>query len=303
MKATEIGRFFLVFSPRFFFSETVREAFAFVAGQTICFQIREPFRNRFGSSRKKDKKKPEILGYNDRMQLMIDVGNSSASFTLFEGETVKGRLSFLHDEGIPLDSLRAFLPEEPFEAFLASVAPKKEEALLAALEKLGVKPFVLTKEIALRALPANVDSPAEVGIDLLLDALGTEERDAIIIDLGTCNKVIYKKDGMFGGVAISPGFSLAYQSIFGNAEMIPSARLSFSDAPIGKNTPDALSSGILVAGVKGLLALAEAIDPAGNTPRILTGGAASALLSLFPDWRHEPDLLATGMKRLSETLS
>lgn len=303
MKATEIGRFFLAFSTDFFFLKTVREGFVFIVSQIICFRNHEPFRNRFGSSRKKDKKKPEILGYNERMQLMIDVGNSSASFTLFQGETVKGRLSFLHDQGIPLDSLRAFLPEEPFDAFLASVAPKKEEALLAALENLGVKPTALTSEIALRALPANVDSPEEVGIDLLLDALGTEERDAIIIDLGTCNKVIYKKEGMFEGVAISPGFGLAYRSIFGNAEMIPSARLSFSDGPIGKNTPDALSSGILVAGVKGLLALAEAIDPAGNKPRILTGGAASALLALFPGWRHEPDLLATGMKRLSETLS
>ncbi|MGN1261686.1 MAG: hypothetical protein ACI4UT_01290, partial [Candidatus Enteromonas sp.] len=96
---------------------------------------------------------------------------------------------------------------------------------------------------------------------------------------------------------------LSYRSLFGNAEKIPQARVSLSHDPFGKNTPDALSSGILVAGAKGLLGLAEAIDPGRKAPRILTGGAAFPLLELFPGWRYEPDLLAAGMKRLSETLS
>ena len=237
------------------------------------------------------------------MKLMIDIGNSNASFTCFQGETVTGRLSLPHRGEDSLAKLRAFLPDEKIEAFLSSVAPKEEEKMRILLKELGIAPHVFSLEEALPFIPAHIDDPSEVGIDLLLDAFVVEEANAIIIDLGTCNKVIYKKDGCFEGVAISPGFRLSYQSIFQNAEKIPDSRVSSRLESVGKNTPDALSSGILLGGCLGLLALTDRLDPKHELPRLLTGGNARDVIALFPGFAYDPDLLARGMKRLSQSLS
>ena len=237
------------------------------------------------------------------MKLMVDIGNTSASFTCFQGETVTGRLSLPHGDEDSLAKISAFLPGRGIETFLSSVAPREEEKVRRLLKELGIAPHVFSLEETLPFIPARVDDPSEVGIDLLLDAFGTNEPSAILVDLGTCNKVIYKKDGCFEGVAISPGFRLSYQSIFQNAEKIPDSRVSSRLESVGKNTPDALSSGILLGGSLGLLALVDRLDPKHELPRFLTGGNATEAVSLFPGFAYDPDLLARGMKRLSESLS
>ena len=109
--------------------------------------------------------------------------------------------------------------------------------------------------------------------------------------------------GCFEGIAISAAFQSAYRTIFQNAEKIPDSRVSSRLESVGKNTPDALSSGILLGGCLGLLAVVDRLDPKHELPRFLTGGNATEAVSLFPGFAYDPDLLARGMKRLSESLS
>ena len=106
---------------------------------------------------------------------MVDIGNTSASFTCFQGETVTGRLSLPHGDEDSLAKISAFLSGRGIETFLSSVAPREEEKVRRLLKELGIAPHVFSLEEALPFIPARVDNPSEVGIDLLLDAFGTKD--------------------------------------------------------------------------------------------------------------------------------
>ena len=94
------------------------------------------------------------------MKLMVDIGNTSASFTCFQGETVTGRLSLPHGDEDSLAKISAFLPDRGIETFLSSVAPREEEKVRRLLKELGIAPHVFSLEETLPFIPARVDDPS-----------------------------------------------------------------------------------------------------------------------------------------------
>jgi type III pantothenate kinase len=142
-----------------------------------------------------------------------------------------------------------------------------------------------------RQLPlrVQVDSPDQVGIDRLLDAVAAGSRtgqgaSCLIVDAGTAITVDWVDDrGVFRGGAISPGLRLMGQALHDHTALLPLVALSAERAgPAlpGTSTIQAIQAGIFWTAVGGVRALiGQFIDNArlSNPQIFLTGGDAGLL--------------------------
>jgi len=234
----------------------------------------------------------------------VDLGNSAAKAALLDGAVV--RLPAPTDPrdavawgGVAAEliaAIRADAQRAGEEATLrvASVVPAGAEALRAA-----VKSSDLTIEFVSAAdvpLELALTPPAQIGIDRLLSAwLAYKEygastgRGAIAVTLGTAlTLTCVDRGGRLIGGAITPSPVLASRALASGAAALPLVAIYDESpdlaGPIGANTAEALSAGIL-RGARGALTalIAESIeemsrrDPGAPTPAVvLSGGAALA---------------------------
>jgi len=266
--------------------------------------------------------------------LAIDVGTSRAKFGWFApparctSETVPNQL--------PVAAPRLRLPDDTFccqhrgapvadfaqqvtewlhaisanapQVVLASVNAEGSAAVAVALEEIAFSARVLVGSELPIAM--EVDEPARVGIDRLLNAVAVNRlreanSPAIIVDMGTATTVdLVDARGAFQGGAILPGLALAASSLHTGTTSLPS--ISPSDlvrcqTGVGKSTQQAISSGLywgLVGAVCELVERMTASCP--HAPQLfLTGGDASQfadeLAARLGSFRHVPHLVLAGI--------
>ena len=133
-------------------------------------------------------------------------------------------------------------------AILSSVVPSLTRIWSKiCLDVFLTKPLVVGPHLK-TGLPINADHPNEVGSDLVADAVGALHRygpACVIVDLGTANKVILlDKEGAFSGVSIGPGFKISIDALVENTAALPEVSLLPPKSVIGRNTEDAMNSGM-----------------------------------------------------------
>lgn len=235
--------------------------------------------------------------------IALEIGNTSVQLAVrIAGETVLS-MTFPAEvlERAPHLLLDALAPYPVADAWVSSVAPSKTASLESALAAQGYRCKEITRADLAPFLGVDVEEGVEVGIDLLLDCFALEQPGAIVVDLGTCNKLILKENGAFAGVAIAPGFAMGAKAIGLGTELVSvDAEMKLPRSEVGKNTPDALASGLLLLPAEGFLSLADRLDPGHRLPRFLTGGAAMRLAPLFPGFACVPSLALRGLLRLAD---
>ena len=176
-----------------------------------------------------------------------------------------------------------------------------------ALRKItGIQALVLGPRIR-TGLNIRLDDPSAVGADLVAGAVGAltkYEPPVIVIDLGTATTLMaIDKDRNFLGGAIMPGVRLSLNSLVSEASMLQGISLDTPKHAIGRNTVDAMRSGILyghAAMIDGLLDRAEE-ELGGDVTVVATGGLAAGII---PSCRHsiklDKNLLLTGMQAIYE---
>jgi type III pantothenate kinase len=153
----------------------------------------------------------------------------------------------------------------------------------------------------------DVDHPDQLGIDRLLNAYAARTRidtPAVVIDAGSAVTVDWVSEaGHFCGGAILPGLGLQAKALATGTDVLPEIEWTGESAiqlP-GKNTADAIRSGILAgtaAGVDGLIERYRNIAgvKAGEVPVVLTGGDGPRI---SPHLRHlhqiMPNLVCRGL--------
>jgi pantothenate kinase type III len=234
----------------------------------------------------------------------VDLGNSAAKAALLDGAVV--RLPAPTDPrdavawgGVAAEliaAIRADAQRAGGAATLrvASVVPAGAEALRAAAQSADLPiEFVSAGDVPLELA---LTPPAQIGIDRLLAAwLAYTEygaptgRGAIAVTLGTAlTLTCVDRGGRLIGGAITPSPALASRALASGAAALPLVAIYDESpdlaGPIGANTAEALSAGIL-RGARGALTalIAESIeemsrrDPGAPTPAVvLSGGAALA---------------------------
>ena len=214
------------------------------------------------------------------MNLIVDVGNTRAKVAVFEHHNLL-EVFFSHQKEL-IQLIKKIIKNYKISTGILSSVVVLPKGLEEELQNL-VSFTILDKSVK---LPFNnlYVTPKTLGVDrIALVAAASKKyafKNVLIIDAGTCITFdfINNKNEYLGG-AISPGFSIRYQSLHSYTSKLPIVEKKNIDFIIGKTTEESINIGV----VNGVL---NEIDGTINQYKkkyedltiVLTGGDTNFLL-------------------------
>jgi type III pantothenate kinase len=263
----------------------------------------------------------------ENLIIAVDVGNSRTKFGVFE----RAQNPQQHALPATLASIAVIAAEQidwaSVTSHLEEWVPHITTAVIAGANPAGVKRLVSSWPAAFGVVPrvvnraaelplrVNVDSPDKVGIDRLLDAVAAnvlrpQGEAVIIVDSGTATTVdLVSAEGTFEGGSILPGIELGARALHQYTALLPlidvPTLLAESVAPLGRNTREAIASGLWfgqIGAIRELIYLFER-SVEGPIQIFVTGGNGRRLApALRSDARFEPDLALRGLAHVAQSL-
>lgn len=251
------------------------------------------------------------------MLLAVDIGNTNTVLGVFDGPRLARSWRIKTDSRSTADELaltyRGLLAGYDVTGVAAcSTVPAATRELRGMLERyFDHLPIVIVEPGVKTGVGVLMDNPKEVGTDRICNAAAVHHLipgPAIVVDFGTStNFDVISAAGDFVGGALAPGIEISVDALAARAAQLRKVELVLPRSPIGKNTVEALQSGILYgfAGqVDGLVRrLAAALVPADpeSVRVIATGGLAGLTVELSQTMhRYEPDLTLLGLRLIYE---
>ena len=132
---------------------------------------------------------------------------------------------------------------------ISSVVPPVLNSCRTAVRKLtGKTPMIVGPGIR-TGLNIQMENPAQIGSDLIVAAVAALSRfepPLIIIDMGTATTITaIDKTGTYVGGCISPGPKISAEALSARTAQLPAISLESPKKAIGKNTIDAMRSGVI----------------------------------------------------------
>ena len=138
---------------------------------------------------------------------------------------------------------------------VSSVVPQVTETILATLSRMSGKVPLLVGPGVKTGFPIKIDSPSELGADMVANAAaviddmklkGKEQTPSVVVDMGTVTTVsAINRSGEYVGCVIAPGVRMSFDSMHGQTAQLPNVMLSAPEKTIGKNSQDAIRSGVI----------------------------------------------------------
>src|SRR4030043_167799 len=247
------------------------------------------------------------------MLLTVDIGNTNVNIGVFDGKKLKGTWKVatgVHRMPDEYASLLLNLFErhgtdasQITDAILCSVVP----TLVGVFEEvcrryLKVSPLVVESGVK-TGVRICLDNPREVGADRVVNAVAAHQMyggSVIVFDLGPAPTFdAVSEDGDYLGGAIAPGIAIATEALFTRTAALPRVELTSPKRAMGRNTVDAMQSGI-VFGYAGLIeGVVSRIrkELGGKAKVVATGGYAELLARETPVIEGvNPDLTLIGLR-------
>lgn len=224
------------------------------------------------------------------MLLVIDIGNTNLTLGVYDGENILHHWRLATDQarmpdeyGLQFLALLAHAGHSSAELTgicLASVVPQLTQRLVQACrEYLGMEPLIVDTGVK-TGIRIRYEDPKAVGADRVADAVAAfrlHGGPACIVDFGTATTFsALTKDGEYLGGAITAGINLAADALFTHAAKLQRIDLQRPPSVIGRNTVQAMQSGLLfgyVCMTEGMVARFRA-ELGSETKVIATGGLA-----------------------------
>lgn len=138
-------------------------------------------------------------------------------------------------------------------AVISSVAPNLTESIKEAAKNI-VGADVKTVGPGLKTgFPIKIDNPSELGSDIVANAHAAIEmtkecgRGVIVIDMGTATTVsAVNKRGEYVGSSIAAGLKVSLESLHTSTELLPMITPDAPKSVIGKNSSEAVRSGVVL---------------------------------------------------------
>ena len=190
---------------------------------------------------------------------------------------------------------------------ISSVVPPVLNSCRTAVRKLtGKTPMIVGPGIR-TGLNIQMENPAQIGSDLIVAAVAALSRfkpPLIIVDMGTATTMTaIDKNGTYVGGCISPGPKLSAESLSTRTAQLPAISLDSPKKAIGKNTVDAMRSGVMLGSacmVDGMIDRMEE-ELGGGVTVVATGGIARFVLPMCRRRiEYDRDLLLKGLSILYE---
>lgn len=249
------------------------------------------------------------------MILTVDIGNSNIVLggaqedtIVFEArlrtEATKTSDQYCVDLKILLDVYKVN-PGDIEGCIISSVVPQVLNSFQTAIKKLiGKTPLVVGPGIK-TGLDIRLENPGQTGADLVVAdvaALREHKPPLIVIDMGTATTMsVLDQNGAHIGGCIIPGVRISLDALTDRTALLPGLQLDQPKRAIGRNTIDAMRSGIMIGNacmLDGMIARMEA-ELGSKTTVIATGGIAKFIVPLCKTpIIYDKDLLIKGLVAL-----
>lgn len=169
-------------------------------------------------------------------------------------------------------------------AIISSVVPPLNKTMQKALQKVfNISSMIVGPGIK-TGVNLLVDNPSQVGADLVCSAAAAfnhYKTPALILDMGTATKMsVIDEKGAFLGVSIIPGIEIGISALAGGTAQLPQISLDAPKSVIGKNTVDAMQSGVVFGNASLIDGMIERIKKefGENLNIISTGGLSNFII-------------------------
>lgn len=253
--------------------------------------------------------------------IVFDVGNSRLKAGLFDRTDNSPLPNFLaqHAQDVrqPLETniLLKWTKEfdDPVPAIVTGSSPGGVETLILDWSLKTIEVPVPLRDRSMLSIPIDVKTPDKVGVDRLLNAMAANHlrakgQAALVVDSGTATTVdLIDEEGVFQGGAILPGLRLSAESLHHYTQLLPMIPLeeldSESKGPVGKETREAIRSGLYWGQLGAIRELSARILDGRQSPlKILTGGGAPLISPELLDFELTPNLSLRGFALLANDL-
>lgn len=249
------------------------------------------------------------------MILTVDIGNSNIVIggvrddeVLFEArlrtDTTKTSDEYCLDVKSLMDVYQVAV-EEVEGAIIASVVPQVLNSLQTAIKKLTGKIALVVGPGLKTGLNILLENPGQTGADLVVGAVAAlreHKPPMTIIDMGTATTIsVIDKNGAYIGGAIIPGVKISMDALTDRTALLPGLQLDQPKKAIGRNTVDAMRSGIMMGAACMLDGMIERMEEelGYQTTVVATGGIAKFIVPLCRrEMIYDKDLLVKGLVAL-----
>jgi type III pantothenate kinase len=251
------------------------------------------------------------------MLLVVDVGNTQTHFGTFRGEELVEHWRFATVRESTADELGAALGNllelrglgfgDLSASIVSSTVPVLEPEWTAMAERyLGHEMLVVGPGLR-TGMAIRYDNPREIGADRLVNAVALRERfggPAVCVDFGTATTFdVVSREGEYVGGALMTGIEISLDALTERGARLPKVELAPPKTVIGKNTIDAIRSGV-VFGYAGAIdaILRRLYDELGErVPVVATGGLGRLVVPFTEEIEEVDELLTlTGLRLIHE---
>ncbi|MCC9623022.1 type III pantothenate kinase [Thalassospira sp. MA62] len=248
------------------------------------------------------------------MLLAIDAGNTNIVFAVFDGDTIKGQWRCSTTTERTADELGVWLhhlfslSDVPVDAItgaiIATVVPAAEFSLKTLCRRyFNVEPMVVGDPSVDLDMKIIMDRPSEVGADRLVNAIAAHELfggPLVVLDFGTATTFdVVDGSGDYLGGVIAPGVNLSIKALHMAAAQLPMVAIEAPRSVVGKNTIEAMQSGVYwgyVSMIEGLLARIRSQQNLDTIKVVATGGLAPLFAKAVDEIEHSHgDLTMLGL--------
>ena len=224
--------------------------------------------------------------------IAVDIGNTETTVGIGSKDNWDSYRFTTRDTNTPDELLALFnstfqikseVKKDIEGAIICSVVPQATNSFSEAIRKyLNLEPVIVGPGIK-TGLKVNIDNPKELGPDRIANSVAgylITETDTVVIDLGTATTfdVVSKNKEYLGG-SIAPGIKISLDALTLKTASLKSVELDTPDKVIGKNTYEAIQSGLIMGHASMIDSMVEKIilEIDVEPKIILTGGLSKVV--------------------------
>ena len=249
------------------------------------------------------------------MILTIEIGNSTITLGGVEGNDIRFECRINTDRvktsdtycidfktlfeiyGIDMASIEGVI--------IASVVPQVLNSVRTAIRKLlNTEPLVVGPGLK-TGLDIRLENPGQMGADLVaadVAALSEHKPPLIVIDMGTATTMtVLDPNGAHLGGCVCPGVKISLEALTGSTSLLPGIQLDSPRKALGRNTADAMRSGIMFGTASMLDGMIDRFraETGWNFTIVATGGLAKHIVPLcHNEIVYDRHLIIKGLARL-----
>src|SRR6059058_4155904 len=251
------------------------------------------------------------------MLLVVDVGNTQTHFGTFRGEELLEHWRFATVRQSTADELGAALRNllelrgysfaELEGSIVSSTVPQLEPQWMEMSQRYLGHEMLVVGPGTKTGMAIRYDNPREIGADRLVNAVALRARfggPAVCVDFGTATTFdVLSADGEYVGGSMMTGIEISLEALSERGARLPKVDLAPPKSVIGKNTIEAIRSGVVFGYAGAIDAILRRLyeELGERTDVVATGGLSHLVVPYSVEIEQVDDLLTlTGLRLLHE---